>query len=45
VSQALRLYSDGIAGYGTYVNVNRSKTASASASCFAIVSGYTLSTP
>jgi hypothetical protein len=44
VSQALRLYSDGIASYAHWVTVNHSKL-TATAYCFAVVSGYTLSTP
>jgi hypothetical protein len=43
VSQPVRLYSDG-GTTSTSVEVNRSKT-TATASCYAIVSGYTVDTP
>jgi hypothetical protein len=43
VSQSLRLYSDG-GGGSTSIDVRRSKT-TATATCFAVISGYTLATP
>jgi hypothetical protein len=43
VSQLVRLYSDGI-GNTTSIDVRHSKT-TATASCYAVVNGYTLATP
>jgi len=42
-SQSVRLYSDGI-GSPTSIDVRHAKT-TATASCFAVISGYTLATP
>ena len=43
VSQSLRIYSDGV-GNTTTVDVRHSKI-TANASCYAVLSGYTLATP
>ena len=43
-SQQVRLYSDGVSGANVGVSVSRSFTG-ASASCWATVSGHTISTP